>query len=196
MKESQARNQKQTLLLDSAAEAFASKGYHQTSIRDICEGAGVATGTYYLYFQNKEQSCLALIQMLYSEVLEEVVKARTPERNIPDKLRRSIEVALKVFARNQKLAKIALIQAPGAHPDFDRRLMEIHKTLASLVQQDLDEAIEAGAIPPQDTYVVARALVGGLYEVVISWLREGKPDSIEEAIPSLVTFSLRGIGAG
>lgn len=51
-------------LLDSAEQLFAKKGYADTTVADIAEAAGVAKGTFYLYFPSKEQCVIALGERL------------------------------------------------------------------------------------------------------------------------------------
>ncbi|MBQ7584012.1 MAG: TetR/AcrR family transcriptional regulator [Lachnospiraceae bacterium] len=49
----QNKHHKRTALLNTAFDLFTSKGLHRTSISDIVERAGVAKGTFYLYFKDK-----------------------------------------------------------------------------------------------------------------------------------------------
>ena len=49
------KEEKRQRLLDSAHSLFVAHGISGTSISQICEKAGVAKGTFYLYFQNKEE---------------------------------------------------------------------------------------------------------------------------------------------
>ena len=48
------KNQKRTALLENAFDLFITKGINKTSISDIVEKAGVAKGTFYLYFKDKD----------------------------------------------------------------------------------------------------------------------------------------------
>ncbi|GAB6876470.1 TetR/AcrR family transcriptional regulator [Thermaerobacter litoralis] len=181
-------------LLEAAAVEFATRGYHQTTIKDIVDRAGVATGTFYLYFANKEQSCIALIERLYGRVLAEVVAARAGKATKLEKLAASIRAALEVFGAHRNLAHIALVRAPGAHPLFDELLARIHRQFWDLVAEDITEAMAEGLLPPQPADIAARALIGALYEVVISWLQAGVPADLGQAVEPLVGFCLRGLG--
>src|SRR5262245_8856517 len=51
-------------ILDAATRAFAKRGYHNTTIRQIAGEAGVADGTIYIYFKNKTDLLLGLLNRL------------------------------------------------------------------------------------------------------------------------------------
>jgi AcrR family transcriptional regulator len=48
-------------LLDAGEEVFGRRGYHEASIADITQGAGVAQGTFYLYFDSKRELMRAVV---------------------------------------------------------------------------------------------------------------------------------------
>lgn len=61
---------KRQALIEAALRLFTEKGFHGTTTAEIARNAGVATGTLFNYFQNKER----LINTLYLEVKEELVR--------------------------------------------------------------------------------------------------------------------------
>lgn len=190
-----ARPDRYEQLLEAAAAAYADNGYHQTTVKAIAERAGVATGTYYLYFPNKEASVLAIIDRLYQLVLTSIIDARRGKATELEKLAASIVAAVRSFGQYEQLAKVVLIQAPGAAAVFDRRLREIQNDLVTLLAENLQEAMAAGLVIEQDARIAARCMIGSLYEVLIAWLRDRDPADLEAALPALVAYNLRGIGA-
>ena len=54
-------DQRRQQLLEAATWVFARKGYRRAGISDIIARAGVARGTFYLYFDSKEQVFLAIV---------------------------------------------------------------------------------------------------------------------------------------
>ena len=66
---------KRTALLDSAYELFTTMGFTKTTIRDIAGRAGVAKGTFYLYFKDKTDIRNALIRSKASQVLQMACKS-------------------------------------------------------------------------------------------------------------------------
>lgn len=182
-------------ILDAARQVFAEHGYHGSTMREIASRAGVATGTLYLYFANKEALYVALLERLTNLVLHSIVAARASRPDVLSKLEASIAAAMAVFAENADLARIVLVQAAGADPSFEERLAQVHRALAGFVRQDLEEAVAAGVLPALDCQVAALAWVGTFYEVVMSWLRDGRPDPLQSSVPTLVAYNLRAIGA-
>ena len=69
------KQQKRTSLLDTAFHLFTSRGIHNTSISDIVESAGVAKGTFYLYFKDKYDIRNKLIAHKASEVFRKADEA-------------------------------------------------------------------------------------------------------------------------
>ena len=55
-------------LLEAARELFSERGYHQTRVDEITGRAGVATGTFYLYFKDKPAIGLASIPLAFATV--------------------------------------------------------------------------------------------------------------------------------
>lgn len=59
-------------LIDTAEELFRTKGYHQTSVSDIVKNIGVAQGTFYYYFETKEDVLEAIISRIIISIINEL----------------------------------------------------------------------------------------------------------------------------
>ncbi|MGD0878729.1 MAG: helix-turn-helix domain-containing protein [Anaerolineales bacterium] len=57
-------NLRRTQILEAATRVFAEKGYHRATTKDIARAAGMAEGTIYLYFENKSELLIALMEHL------------------------------------------------------------------------------------------------------------------------------------
>ena len=67
----QKKDAKRTAMMQAAVRVFADKGYQSATIRDIVDAAGVAVGTFYFYFPDKE----TLFVYLYDETAEFLLQA-------------------------------------------------------------------------------------------------------------------------
>ena len=103
---------KRTALLDSAYELFTTMGFTKTTIRDIAHKAGVAKGTFYLYFKDKTDIRNALIRSKASQVLQMACKSmdklqerQNSEMDVADKFVYIIDYIVDYLARDVLFVK-------------------------------------------------------------------------------------------
>jgi AcrR family transcriptional regulator len=181
-------------ILKAAREVFAENSYQGTSIKSVARKAKVATGTLYLYFTNKESLINMIVDEMFSELLKCIKEERAKYTDGFDKLQASMEACVKLFIKEKNMAKILLIQVPSVNNAFNSRLIEIENELVKLTKEDLDELKTLGRLSGDDTLVSAMAFVGSSRQVIINWLREEKPENLEEACATLMRYNLRGLG--
>jgi hypothetical protein len=89
-----------------------------------------------------------------------------------------------------------MVEALGAGPEFNQRMVEMRADFADLIRRYLDQAVAAEAIPPIDTKTAAAAWFGAINEIITRWALADQPSSrLDEIYPTLRTMLLRGIGA-
>jgi len=192
MKEKQA--QRKSSILSAAREVFAEQGYQEASVKSLAAKAKIATGTFYLYFTNKESLMNMIVEEMFQELLEAIRQRRAQSPDSAIKLRASMEACLELFLREKTMAKIFLVQVPGINNAFNNKLVLFENQLIQLAREDLDELRDQGRLAPGDTLVRAIAFVGSFRQVIIGWLRQGQPADLEKAFPALMDYSLRGLG--
>lgn len=181
-------------ILKAAREVFAENSYQGTSIKTLAQKAKIATGTFYLYFSNKETLINMIVDELFEELLNSIKNERAKFSDGFDKLKASMDACIKLFVKEKNMAKILLVQVPSLNNAFNAKLIEIENELIKLTQEDLDELKSLGRLSGEDTLVSAMAFVGSFRQVIINWLREGKPENLEEAFDTLMKYNLRGLG--
>ncbi|WP_028308678.1 TetR/AcrR family transcriptional regulator [Desulfitibacter alkalitolerans] len=184
---------KERAIIKAAKEVFAEKGFHKASIRDIARVAGIATGTFYLYFKNKEGFFEALVEEMYEELLTHIKEERKKAADTLSKLEASMDACVDLFIKERNLAKLMLIQAPNASPLINTHLSALQDGLVQLTLEDLNEAVAKNLIPPQNTQVAALALVGGFYALLISWLKDDNPFDLTSATKYLFHYNMYGL---
>ncbi|WP_258359846.1 TetR/AcrR family transcriptional regulator [Moorella sulfitireducens] len=181
-------------IMQAARDEFARNGFYGTSIKDIARRAGVGVGTIYLYLRNKDALFAALVNEAYEMVLDRIARARKNAGSGRQKLQASMEAALAVLQENRDLARVMLVQSPAGHPAVAEQLYDLLHRLAKLVEEDVEEEIARGELPPQDARIASLAFVGTFYQVVMGWLKEGVPADLTAAGKELVAYNLRGLG--
>lgn len=164
-------------LLDAAEGAFGENGFHATSIGDITRRASVALGTFYVYFDSKDEIFRALVAHM-----GEMVRGWIAERVKGTKDRLEAE----------HLGLVAYIEFARAHPNLYRIIEESqfvapdaykahYDSFAERYCRNLTEAAERGEIRQGDETVRAWALIGmsvflGLRYGI--WDTESRPEDV------------------
>lgn len=181
-------------IVKAAREILAEKEMGNVSIKSIAKRAGIATGTFYLYFTDKETLVDMVIQEIYNELLDVIKKERAQYMNGFDKLQASMEVCIRLFMKEKHLAKILLEHFPQIQTAFNTKYADIENDLIRLAKIDLDELMEQQRIPKQDTQVSATAFVGTFREVILSWISKDEPIDKDLAYKTLIDYNMRGLG--
>jgi len=181
-------------ILEAAAHVFSCKGYHNTAVDDIAAESKTSKGGVYFHFPNKQTIFLALLDRMAALLRSRVETTVAAE---PDPIRKAdaaLQIVLQTFASHRTLARLFLVDALGASREFNERMAAIRASFAELIQQQLDEAVHQGAIPPLDTTIAGRAWFGALSEVVTAWVLTEPPGRLEDTYPTLRTLFFRSIG--
>lgn len=146
----------QRSLLDAAALEFGSRGFHEASIQEITRRAGVALGTFYVYFDSKESIFRALVSYM-GQLTREWIASRVAA--LPDRLtveRVGIEAFIE-FARGHKDLYRIVMEAQFVAPDAYHAY---YSNFADAYRRNLDAAQTKGDLRPGDNHVRAWALIG------------------------------------
>ena len=189
---SQQRHQR---ILDAATHVFSTKGYHGTLVDEIAAEADTSKGGVYFHFPNKQAIFLALLDRL-AHMLRERVEAAVKTQSDPvQRAEEALHVVLETFGSHRRLARLFLVEALGAGPEFNARMIQIRAEFAELIKVHLDDAVAQQAIPPLNTSVAATAWFGAVNEVVTHWALAEEPGRLEDAYPTVRRLLLQGIQA-
>lgn len=143
-------------LLDAAEVEFGAKGYHDAAISGITQRAGVALGTFYVYFDSKEEIFRALVSHM-GRLTRHWIAARVGES--PDRLtaeRRGIEAFIEFVRAHRNLYRI-VSEAQFVAEDAFR---EYYTVFAEAYRENLEQAARNGDIRAGDHEVWSWALIG------------------------------------
>jgi AcrR family transcriptional regulator len=194
--EPQARSlERHERILDAATRVFASKGYHGALVDDIAAQAQTSKGGIYFHFPNKQAIFLALLDRLARLLRDRIEAAAAEPRQPVARAEAALRIVLDTFAGHRRLARLFMVEALGAGPEFNTRLLAIRADFVDLIRQHLDDAVADGAIPALDTRTAAAAWFGAVNEVVTLWAMSQQPGRLEDAYPTIRALLLRGIQA-
>ena len=136
----------------------------------IVTEAEVSTGSFYMYFRNKEDVFNAALEELgraAAQVLEELKQSQ------PDPLKRIAQGAEALFmflAEDREQARILLVESSGLSPRLEKTRRSIIAHQVEELRQMLVSAPSLFGVP--NPLIAARCIAGATFEAVYSWLEE------------------------
>ena len=188
-------------LLAAAVWAFARKGYRAASVSDIIGRAGVARGTFYLYFDGKEHVFLAVIED-FQEGLRQMLAAPDSPVALADHhgramLQRSFYRWLAFFSEHRDAATVVLKEATSIDPRFEASLARLRDIGLDYFAARFKRFQARGLVNTAlSAELVAHLQLGMVDELVSSYvLRDEAPDNnaINALAGQLAAFAWDGI---
>lgn len=155
-------------IVDAAAECFARRGYHDTSISHIIERAGIARGTFYLYFESKHDVFRFILDEFIKHIGDQIKTIRLGGKTSPaDQMRANVERLVDTILTKPAPAKIILNEAVGLDPEIDDKLRSFYGKLIGMIEKSLAKGIALKLVRPIDPRLSAIIIIGAFKEVMI-----------------------------
>lgn len=179
------KERKRQSLLAAAYGLFTEKGVAKTSVDEIVRRANVAKGTFYLYFQDKDQLLQQLVYDISARVLEEAY-AWLEERRTPDFVENvllMLDYIIEYFKRNKLVLR--LVERNFSWPMVARQMSERSDPLWARLMSDLERSPQASRYSEEELFRIIFVIVEMVGSVCYSSIIEGKPDTIDNMKPVL-----------
>jgi AcrR family transcriptional regulator len=178
--------------VDAAVDAFATKGVAGTSVDDIVRAAGVAKGTFYLYFDTRDEIVTAVAARLVDGIGRQMDAALDAGgRRAADRIRGIAGALATVGAAKGERELVEALHRPGNAAVHDRLTGGITERLVPAVTAVIADGIAAGEFVVQDPRQAAAFLLGcftSLHDLV------SDPEDLVGVVEGLNAFVLRGLG--
>lgn len=197
-----ARERRRERLLDAALEVFARSGYHGTRVSDIIEEAGVARGTFYLYFESKSAIFLELIDRLLAHLRSRVIGVDIGDEFPPVEVQLEATVTriVRALEEHRRFATILFREAVGLDEEVEAKLRTFYRGLHFFIEQSLDNGKALGIVRPDvDSSVVAACILGSVKSVLEQTLLDTPEDEdldVARIGRAVVDYNLRGVRPG
>lgn len=104
------QEEKYQRILDAALEVFADKGFHEAKVTEIARVAGVADGTIYLYFKNKDDLVVSLIETKLTFINELMKKSLSDIADARDRVHHMVRFHMRIAYENPSLTRFLTIE--------------------------------------------------------------------------------------
>ena len=188
-------NDKYHRILEAAIKVFAEQGFFQSTVSQIAKEAGVADGTIYLYFKNKDDILVHFFsykaKLIFDRFREDVDRAD----NAIDKLRSLVRRHLDEFQRDRDMAVVYQAEIHQSRRLIEEQIKAMSKMYLNIITEIVERGQEEGRLR-KDLYVglVKRFILGSIDEVINTWLHAGSPYDLSSMAEPLVDLFIRGIG--
>ena len=190
------RESRRAHILDTALQVFAQHGYHQCRVSDIIEAAGIARGTFYLYFESKNAIFLELLDGLLAHLRRNVVGVDTDAGAAPveQQLLATVGRLLRTVASNRLLTTIIIREAVGLDEEVDRKLQEFYENLRTFIAEALTEGQRLGVIRALDTSMVAACVLGSIKSMLELYVMDPQLEvDVDRVGRAILDYNLYGL---
>ena len=161
-------------MLDAATWVFARKGYRRAGVSDIIGRAGVARGTFYLYFESKERMLLAVLEEFHDrtkQAFEALDGAATAARSRGPRavLEASFRCWLEFFAGHRDATRVVLREAHAIDARFEQALAELRQAALTRFATRFRKFQDDGLASPSLDAELAAHFQLGILDELLNW---------------------------
>ncbi|EDL63442.1 TetR/AcrR family transcriptional regulator [Bacillus sp. SG-1] len=184
-------------IIDAAVVVIAENGYHQAQVSKIAKQAGVADGTIYLYFKNKEDILISLFREKMGMFVEKIEEVIAGKRTAAEKLLVMIENHCKILSEDHHLAIVTQLELRQSNKDIRLKINEVLKGYLSMIDRILAEGIKSGEFSPGLDIRLARQMIfGTIDEMLTNWVMNEQKYDLSAQVPAIHKLLLNGCGSG
>jgi AcrR family transcriptional regulator len=183
-RETLSKEERRAQILVAARTVFAKIGYARATVDDIVREAGVARGTYYLYFDDKRAALEELINGFALQIADRIVRIVTdnPAVSVSDQVLQNIRGIVGVCLEQRALTKILFTDAVSADPEFQRKLQTFYDGVVQLLTESLRDGQALGVVADGEPRVLAYLTIGALKELLYQAVTLGLAGESTEAL--------------
>lgn len=188
--------EKYASILNAAIKVFSETGYHRAQVARIAKEAGVADGTVYLYFKNKEDILISLFQEKMGEFIARIEDEISSAGSSVEKLLRIIRCHFTLLGDNPDMARVTQIELRQADVKIAEGIHQSLKQYFRLIESIIHEGQRNGEIKPNlDVKLIRKMVFGTMDEIVTSWIMSKRQEELKSLSEQVFLLLSEGISA-
>lgn len=185
---------KKKAILKAAADVFSKKGYIETSIKDITNEASISVGSFYSYFNNKEEILIQIFDEISNMSMKAALESSNALKdNVIEQFTSSMTSAICIYAQNKEFAKILFVKSMGINELFENKRSEILDKTTAYLKMVLEHLNQKHLCGIENIEITSVILTHSIFGVITHWLDERLESSIKDMIFSLCTYHLKAL---
>ncbi len=188
---------KRERILRAAIKVFARKGFYATRVSEIAKAAGVADGTIYLYFENKDDVLVSVFEDRITKLLVVLRKEIDEAGTFEEKLRMVVERQLGLLERQRDLAEVVTVNLRQSSKLLKQFAAPLFTEYLDVIASVIADGQAQGLVDPElSPRVVATGLWGALDGIALTWALGGKstkPEALRRGASQIASVFLHGV---
>jgi TetR/AcrR family fatty acid metabolism transcriptional regulator len=183
---------------DATMRVIARKGMAAATIQEIADEAGVAKGTIYLYFRDREELVEKTFECAMTQLFDRIDAAIAANDTFEGKIRAIMAAKLGFFAANREFFRLYLSLRMPEGPAATQRRQRQHcqpryRTRTEQFAAVLEQAVERGEIRPVDPYRLALFIMEGSTAIILERLGESSSPDEQADVDFMTSLILDGV---
>ncbi|MFE7428293.1 TetR/AcrR family transcriptional regulator [Streptomyces sp. NPDC014735] len=181
-------------LLVAAVDAFAERGYHATTTRDIAGRAGMSPAALYIHYKTKEELLHRISRIGHDRALAVLEAAADGDGTAAERLAEAVRSFVRWHAEQHTTARVVQYELDALGEEHRAEIVGLRRSTEAVVRRIIDEGVEAGEFDVPDVPGTALAVLSLCIDVARWFNARGSrtPDEVGEFYAGLV---LRMVGA-
>ncbi len=166
---------KRDRILLAALKVFSLKGFYNSKISEIAKEAGVADGTIYLYFRNKDDLLISIIEEKIAELILILKDKLRGVEDVERKMRVFIENHLSLLEENRELAEMIQIELRQSNKFMKEYIPVKFLEYLDILSEIIEKGMANGTFREDINPTIARRIIfGALDEISLAWVLSKK----------------------
>lgn len=190
------RNSKSEAILRAAAKVFAQSGYFNAKVSDVARTAGVADGTVYLYFKNKDDLLTSIFSWAMGEFLNRARNELSEISNAQEKLLRFANLHFSLLEQERDIAIVFQIELRQSTKFMEQFSTTYLAEYLQMIREIIEEGQKHGLIRKgMNSKLVAKLLFGMLDEMATNWVLSHGNHSLTAMAEPVLDIFFNGVTA-
>ncbi|MFJ5839331.1 TetR/AcrR family transcriptional regulator [Streptomyces shenzhenensis] len=182
-------------LLIAAVEAFAERGYHATTTRDIAGRAGMSPAALYIHYKTKEELLHRISRIGHDKALDILRTAARREGSATERLADAVSSFVRWHAGRRTTARVVQYELDALGPDARAEILALRRQVDAEVRGIIQEGVTSGEFDVLDVRGTTLAVLSLCIDVA-RWFNVNGPRTPEEVGALYADLVLRMVGAG
>jgi AcrR family transcriptional regulator len=181
-------------LLVAAVEAFAERGYHATTTRDIAGRAGMSPAALYIHYKTKEELLHRISRIGHEKALEILRAASAREGTATERLADAVSSFVRWHAGGRTTARVVQYELDSLGPGARAEILALRRQVDGEVRGIIQDGVTSGEFDVLDVHGTTLAVLSLCIDVA-RWFNVDGPRTPEEVGALYADLVLRMVGA-